>query len=185
MLDDLCKDLRAEMEQKLNSFKNDLTKIRTGRASLSILDNVRVDYYGAPTPLKQVATLNIPESRLITVQPWDSNLIGEIEKAIMKADLGINPSSDGKIIRLAIPPLTEERRKELVKTVKRMGEDCKVSMRNSRRDTNDLLKEMEKDKEISQDEMHRGRDDVQKITDELIEKVDEVIGAKEKEILEI
>ncbi len=185
MLNEIYDELKSEMDDKIAAFKKELAKVRTGRASLNVLDSVRVDYYGAPTPLNQVATMNIPESRLITVQPWDANVIGDIEKAIMKADLGLNPNSDGKIIRIAIPPLTEERRKELVRTVKRMGEDCKVAVRNSRRDTNELLKDMEKEKEISQDDMHRGRDEVQKVTDDFIKKVDEVLAAKEKEILEI
>jgi ribosome recycling factor len=185
MIKEIHEDLKSEMNATMNSFKKELSRIRTGRASLNILDSVRVEYYGAPTPLNQVATLNIPESRLITIQPWDSSIIGDVEKAVMKAGLGLTPNNDGKIIRIPIPPLTEERRKELVKTVKRMGEDCKVTVRNSRRGANDMLKELEKEKEISEDEMHRGRDEVQKITDEFIEKIDEILAAKETEILEI
>jgi len=175
----------AKMEKTLSSLKTDLNKIRTGRASLALFDDIRVDYYGTPTPLNQMATLSIPEPRLITVQPWDASIMGEIEKAILKSELGVTPANDGKIIRISIPRLTEERRKELVKVVKKMAEGAKVAIRNIRREANDQLKGWEKNKKISQDQLHQWMDKVQKSTDQFIEKVDSVLAAKEKEILEI
>jgi len=175
----------AKMEKTLSSLKTDLNKIRTGRASLALFDDIRVDYYGTPTPLNQMATLSIPEPRLITIQPWDTSITSEIEKAILKSELGVTPASDGKIIRIVIPRLTEERRKELVKVVKKIAEGTKVAIRNIRRETNDQLKGMEKNKKISQDQLHQWMDKVQKSTDQFIEKVDGVLAAKEKEILEI
>ncbi len=158
--------------------------MRTGRASLSILDGILVDYYGTMTPLNQMATLAVPESRLIMIQPWDVSIIKEIEKAILKSDLGLTPSNDGKIIRISIPPLTEERRKELVKVIHKMCEDHKVTVRNLRRDANDLLKSLKKDSEISEDDAFKGQDQIQKITDEHIKLIDECYKNKEKEILE-
>jgi ribosome recycling factor len=175
----------AKMEKTLSSLKTDLNKIRTGRASLALFDDIRVDYYGTPTPLNQMATLSIPEPRLITVQPWDASIMGEIEKAILKSELGVTPANDGKIIRITIPRLTEERRKDLVKVVKKMAEGAKVAVRNIRREANDQLKGSEKNKKISQDQLHQWMDKVQKSTDQFIEKVDSVLAAKEKEILEI
>jgi ribosome recycling factor len=175
----------AKMEKTLSSLKTDLNKIRTGRASLALFDDIRVDYYGTPTPLNQIATLSIPEPRLITVQPWDASIMGEIEKAILKSELGVTPANDGKIIRITIPRLTEERRKELVKVVKKMAEGAKVAVRNIRREANDQLKGWEKNKKISQDQLHQWMDKVQKSTDQFIEKVDTILAAKEKEILEI
>jgi ribosome recycling factor len=175
----------SRMEKTLSSLKTDLNKIRTGRASLALFDDIRVDYYGTPTPLNQLATLSVPEPRLITIQPWDTSAIGEIEKAILKSELGVTPASDGKLIRINIPRLTEERRKELVKVVKKMAEGAKVAIRNIRREANDQLKGLEKNKKISQDQLHQWMDKVQKSTDQLIEKVDGVLAAKEKEILEI
>jgi len=175
----------SRMEKTLSSLKTDLNKIRTGRASLALFDDIRVDYYGTPTPLNQMATLSVPEPRLITIQPWDTSAIGEIEKAILKSELGVTPASDGKMIRINIPRLTEERRKELVKVVRKMAEGTKVAIRNIRREANDQLKGLEKNKKISQDELHQWMDKVQKSTDQLIEKVDGVLAAKEKEILEI
>jgi ribosome recycling factor len=175
----------SRMEKTLSSLKTDLNKIRTGRASLALFDDIRVDYYGTPTPLNQMATLSVPEPRLITLQPWDTSAIGEIEKAILKSELGVTPASDGKMIRINIPRLTEERRKELVKVVRKMAEGAKVAIRNIRREANDQLKGLEKNKKISQDELHQWMDKVQKSTDQLIEKVDGVLAAKEKEILEI
>src|SRR4030065_40986 len=174
----------AKMEKTLSSLKTDLNKIRTGRASLALFDDIRIDYYGTPTPLNQMATLAVPEPRLITIQPWDTSIIGEIEKAILKSELGVTPASDGKIIRIAIPRLTEERRKELVKVVKKMAEGAKVAIRNIRREANDQLKGLEKNKKISQDQLHQWMDKVQKSTDQLIEKVDGVLATKEKEILD-
>ena len=176
---------KAEMDGSLDSLAKDFSKVRTGRASISLLDSVRVDYYGTPTPLNQLATLAIPEPRMITIQPWDTQVSKEIEKAILKADLGLTPSSDGKLVRVAIPPLTEERRKDLVKVVKKMSEAAKVSIRNHRRKVNEDLKAMKNDKQISEDEMFKSQDDVQKITDDYITKVDEMSRAKEAEILEI
>jgi ribosome recycling factor len=175
----------AKMEKTLSSLKTDLNKIRTGRASLALFDDIRVDYYGTLTPLNQIATLSIPEPRLITVQPWDASIMGEIEKAILKSELGVTPANDGKIIRITIPRLTEERRKELVKVVKKMAEGAKVAVRNIRREANDQLKGWEKNKKISQDQLHQWMDKVQKSTDQFIEKVDTILAAKEKEILEI
>jgi ribosome recycling factor len=176
---------KAEMDGSLDSLAKDFSKVRTGRASISLLDSVRVDYYGTPTPLNQLATLAIPEPRMITIQPWDAQISKEIEKAILKADLGLTPSSDGKLVRVSIPPLTEDRRKDLVKVVKKMSEAAKVSIRNHRRKVNEDLKTMKNDKHISEDEMFKSQDDVQKITDEYITKVDEMSRAKEAEILEI
>jgi len=150
-----------------------------------LLDDIRVDYYGTPTQLNQVGTLAVPEPRLITIQPWEKNLIPDIEKAIFKADLGLNPTSDGQLIRLAFPPLTEERRKEMVKQVKRMGEDAKIGVRNARRDANDTLKKMEKDKDLSEDDLKRGEKEVQELTDQYVKKIDSVIEGKEKELMEI
>lgn len=181
----VVKEVETKMEKTLSSFKTDLNKVRTGRASLALFDDIRVDYYGTPTPLNQMATLAVPEPRLITIQPWDTSVIGEIEKAILKSELGVTPASDGKIIRITIPRLTEERRKELVKVVKKMSEGAKVSVRNIRREANDELKVLEKDKKISQDQLHQWMEKVQVSTDKYIKKVDEVLAAKEKEILEI
>jgi ribosome recycling factor len=179
------KDIEAKMEKTLSSLKTDLNKVRTGRASLSLFDDIRVDYYGTPSPLTQVATLAVPEPRLITIQPWDTSLTAEIEKAILKSELGLTPSSDGKIIRIPIPRLTEERRKELVKVVKKMAEGTKVALRNIRREANDQFKGIEKNKKISQDELHQMMEKVQTATDRYIEKVDAALAVKEKEILEI
>ncbi len=173
------------MKATIEGLKRDFTSIRTGRASLSLFDGINVDYYGTPTPLNQVATLNIPEPRMITVQPWEVKLIGDIERAILKSDLGLTPANDGKIIRIPIPQLTEERRKELVKMVKKRGEECKVAIRNIRRDANDQVKKLEKDKEISEDEMKKDLDEVQKMTDNYIKKVDETIEHKEQEVMEV
>ncbi len=181
----VVKEVEAKMEKTLSSFKGDLNKVRTGRASLALFDDIRVDYYGTPTPLNQMATLAVPEARLITIQPWDTSVIGDIEKAILKSELGVTPANDGKIIRITIPRLTEERRKELVKVVKKMAEGAKVSVRNIRREANDQLKVLEKDKKISQDQLHQWMEKVQTSTDKYIKKVDEVLAAKEKEILEI
>jgi len=181
----IVKDVEAKMEKTLSSLKAEFNKVRTGRASLALFDDIRVDYYGTPTPLNQMATLSVPEPRLITIQPWDTSVIGEIEKAILKSELGVTPASDGKIIRITIPRLTEERRKELVKVVKKMAEGTKVAVRNIRREANDQLKGLEKDKKISQDQLRQWMDKVQASTDKFIKKVDEVLATKEKEILEI
>ncbi len=178
-------DLEEKMNKTLKALQGDLNKVRTGRASVALFDDIRVDYYGTPTPLNQVATLSVPEGRLIIIQPWDPQMIGEIEKAILKSELGVTPTNDGKLIRLTIPRLTEERRKDLVKIIKKMGEGSKVAIRNIRRDTNENFKEMEKEKLISEDELHQNFDKIQKVTDGFIRKIDEVLHAKEHEILEI
>ena len=184
MIESIYDETRESMGKSVIALKNELKRVRTGRASLSLLDGIKADYYGTPTPLNQMATLAVPESRLITIQPWDTSAIKEIEKAILKSDLGLTPSSDGKIIRITIPALTEERRKELVKIVRKICEDYKVSIRNIRRDSNELLKSMKKDGEISEDDAFKSQDEVQKITDEHIKLIDECFGEKEKEILE-
>ena len=176
--------LNEEMVKSLDSLKREFSKVRTGRASISLLDGIKVDYYGTQTPLNQLATLSVPEPRLITIQPWDATVIKEIEKAIMKSDLGLTPVNDGKIIRVSIPPLTEQRRVEHVKVVKKMAENGKVSIRNHRRDINEDLKQKKKDKEVSEDEFFKGQKEVQDITDDYIKKCDELTQAKEKEILE-
>lgn len=184
MIDDIYQETRENMGKTVAALKRELQRIRTGRASLSVLDGIKVDYYGTPTPLNQMATLAVPESRLITIQPWDASVIKDIEKAILKSDLGLTPSNDGKILRISIPPLTEERRKELVKVIHKICEDHKVTARNIRRDSNDLLKSLKKDGDISEDEAFRSQDEVQKITDEHIKLIDECYSEKEKEILE-
>lgn len=184
MIDDIYQETKESMGKTVAALKKELQRIRTGRASTSVLDGIKVDYYGTQTPLNQMATLAVPESRLITIQPWDASVIKDIEKAILKSDLGLTPSNDGKILRISIPPLTEERRKELVKVIHKMCEDHKVTARNIRRDSNDLLKSLKKDGEISEDEAFRSQDEIQKITDEHIELIDECYSEKEKEILE-
>jgi ribosome recycling factor len=184
MIDDIYQETRESMSKSIEALKRELKRVRTGRASLSILDGIKVDYYGTLTPLNQMATLAVPESRLITIQPWDVSVIQDVEKAILKSDLGLTPANDGKILRISIPPLTEERRKELVKMVHKMCEDHKVSVRNARRDSNELLKSLKKDGDISEDEAFKAQDEVQKITDEHIKLIDECFTNKEKEILE-
>jgi len=184
MIDSIYEETRERMGKSVSALKSEFKKIRTGRASLALLDGIRVDYYGTSTPLNQMATLAVPESRLITIQPWDNSVIKEIEKAILKSDLGLTPSSDGKIIRIAIPPLTEERRKELVKIANKMSEEYKVAVRNIRRDSNELVKILKKDGDISEDEAFKAQEQVQKITDEHIKRIDDVYQEKEKEILE-
>jgi ribosome recycling factor len=185
MLNDVYKETEAQMQKTIDSLTREFAGIRTGRASISILDGIKVEYYGTLTPLNQMATLSVPESSLIVIQPWDVSVIKTIEKALLKSDLGITPSNDGKVIRLAIPPLTEERRKELAKMVKKKAEEKKVALRQVRRYSNDMLKELEKEKEITEDELHTGQDKVQKITDKFVATVDDVTAQKEKEILEL
>ncbi len=185
MYDDVMKQAKGGMTKAIDSLKRELTKVRTGRASISLLDDVFVDYYGTPTPLNQVGTLAAPEPRLITVQPWEKNLIPEIEKAILKADLGLNPSSDGILIRLPIPALTEERRKEMAKLAKRFGEDSKIVVRNARRDANETIKLLEKDKDITEDDLKRGEKEIQALTDDFVKQIDDIVTAKEQEVMEI
>jgi len=184
MIDELHQDTQARMDKTLAALKHELNRVRTGRASLSLLDGIRVDYYGTPTPLNQMASLSIPESRLIVIQPWDTSAIKDIEKALLKSDLGLTPSSDGKVVRIAIPPLTEERRKQLVKIVYKIGEDHKVAVRNIRRDGNEILKTLKKDGDIGEDEAFKAQEEIQKITDTFIGRIDDTVKAKEKEILE-
>ncbi|MDL1974048.1 MAG: ribosome recycling factor [Deltaproteobacteria bacterium] len=184
MIETVLEDTRQGMNKKIEALKQELTKLRTGRASLSILDGIKVDYYGTPTPLNQVASLAVPESRLITLQPWDNTVIGAIEKAILKSELGLTPMNDGKIIRIAIPPLTEDRRKDLVKVVRKIVESYKVGIRNTRRESNEQLKDLKKEGDISEDEMFKAQEKVQKITDDYIETADKVGSKKEKEVLE-
>ncbi|HLI83348.1 MAG TPA: ribosome recycling factor [Bryobacteraceae bacterium] len=178
-------NLRARMDKAIADLQHEMATIRTGRASLGILDHIRVDYYGTPTPLNQLANLHVPEPSLITIQPWDVSQIGAIEKAIRASDLGLNPANDGKIIRLPIPPLTEERRKELVKRLHAITEHHRVSVRNIRRDANEAVKKLLKDKKVTEDEDKRAHEENQKITDGYMEKIDAAAKAKEKEILEI
>ncbi|MCK9274184.1 MAG: ribosome recycling factor [Syntrophales bacterium] len=178
-------ELKENMQSHLQFFQKALSKVRTGRASISLLDGIKVDYYGVQTPINQVATLSAPESQLIVISPWDKGALGNIEKAIQKSELGLMPSNDGKIIRINIPPLTEERRKELVKIVKKMAEECKIQIRNTRRDANNELKKLKNDGEISEDSLHNDQEEVQNITDEYIKKTDEILEAKEAEIMEI
>ncbi|MGM0452765.1 MAG: ribosome recycling factor [Thermodesulfobacteriota bacterium] len=185
MIDSIIKEAREKMDKSVSSLKKDLQKIRTGRASLNIFDDVRVDYYGTPTPLNQIASLSVPESRLITIQPWDPSAIKAIEKAIMKSNLGLTPSSDGKIIRITIPPLTEDRRKDIVKQVNKISEDYRVAVRNIRREANDSLKMLKKDGDASEDEVSKAFDEIQKITDAHVKEIDELYKDKEKEILEV
>jgi ribosome recycling factor len=172
------------MGKVIEALKKELKRVRTGRASLSLLDGIKVDYYGTLTPLNQLATLAVPESRQITIQPWDTTVIKEIEKAVLKSDLGLTPSNDGKIVRIAIPPLTEQRRKELVKVVHKISEEYKVSVRNLRREANELIKDIKKDGKISEDDAFKSQEKIQKITDDNIKLVDECYKEKEKEILE-
>lgn len=184
MIESIYQETKDNMGKSIDALKNEFNRVRTGRASLTILDGIRVDYYGTLTPLNQMATLSVPESRLITIQPWDVSVIKEVEKAILKSDLGLTPSNDGKIIRISIPPLTEERRKELVKVINKISEDHKIAVRNIRRDSNELLKGLKKDGDISEDDAFKAQDQVQKITDEHIMLIDDVNKDKEKEILE-
>ena len=184
MIESVYRDSNDNMDKVIEALKKELKRVRTGRASLSLLDSIKVDYYGTLTPLNQLATLAVPESRQITIQPWDTTVIKEIEKAVLKSDLGLTPASDGKIIRIAIPPLTEQRRKELVKVVHKISEEYKVSVRNLRRDANELIKDIKKDGKISEDDAFKSQEKIQKITDEHINLVDACYKEKEKEILE-
>jgi len=181
---DVLSEMESSVNKTLESLDKELVRVRTGRASVSILDSVRIDYYGTKTPLNQCASLSTPEPRLIVVRPWDKNLTSSIEKAILAANIGLTPGSDGEIIRIPIPPLTEERRIELVKLIKRYGEDHKVSIRNSRRDSNEMLKTMEKDGDISEDDSKKASRKIQEFTDKGVEKIDEMIAAREKDIME-
>lgn len=185
MVNDIVKDLEGDIVKAHDAVKKELAKVRTGRASLALLDGVRVDYYGTPTPLNQVASCSTPDARLIVIKPWEKKLCPAIEEAIRKADLGVNPQSDGELVRVPIPALTEERRRELTKVVKRMGEDSRVAIRNLRRDSNELLKEAMKGGDISEDDEKQGLKKVQDAIDKGIAKVDEIIAKKEAEIMEV
>ncbi len=176
---------KSRMEKAVSDLQHAMASIRTGRASVSLLDHIRVDYYGTPTPINQLANLHVPEPTLITVQPWDVSQIGSIEKAIRASDLGLNPANDGKVVRIPIPPLNEERRKELVKHLHTVAEDHRVAIRNIRRDGNEAVKKLLKDKKITEDEDRRGHDEIQKMTDLYMQKLDQAAKNKEKEILEI
>jgi len=185
VVNDVISDSEDGMKRAIEAFLRELAKVRTGRANLSLLDSVRVDYYGTPTPLNQVATLNVADARLITIKPWEKNMLGVIEKAIRASDLGLNPVTDSELIRLPIPPLTQERRKELVKLIKKMTEDARVAVRGARRDANDMLKDALKDKEISEDDSKLGQKRIQDLTDKYIAQVDEIGVKKETEIMEV
>lgn len=178
------KSAEERMEKAIQALKRDLATLRAGRATPALLDRIQVEYYGAMTPLNQLANISTPDSRTLMVQPWDKSSLSDIEKAIMKSDIGITPANDGNMIRLSIPPLTEERRSELVKMTKKFGEESKVAIRNIRRDANDDIKKMEKT-DISEDESHRHQEDIQKMTDKFIAEVDKVLVVKEKEIMEV
>jgi ribosome recycling factor len=185
ILDDVISDLKGQIDKTLEGLKREFSRVRTGRANLSILDGVRVDYYGTPTPLNQVANLTVADPRLIIVKPWEKKMISAIDRAIREANIGINPVSDSEIIRLPIPPLTEERRREIVKQCKSKGEDHKVAIRNQRRDANEMLKEYQKDGEITEDDLKKGLERVQKEVDGGIARIDEIVAGKEKEVMEV
>ena len=185
MLSDIKKDATSRMKKTIQVLEEDLQSIRAGRANPALLDRINADYYGQSTPLNQMAGISAPEPRLLMIQPWDANAIPDIEKAILKSDLGLNPSNDGKVIRLVIPQLTEERRKDLIKVVKKDGEDSKVAIRNMRREMIDDVKKMEKDKELSEDELKVAEKDIQDLTDKYIKEIDSVVANKEKELMEI
>ncbi len=185
MVNELIEDMKTDMQTSVDAMKQNFVKVRTGRASIGIMDGIMVDYYGTQTPLNQLATLAVPEARLITIQPWDKGALSCIEKAIMKSELGLTPANDGKIIRVPIPPLNEERRRDLVKMVKKMSEDYRIEIRNHRRGANSLLKDLEKDKEINKDELKASQDKVQEITDKYIKLIDDLLATKEKEIMEV
>ena len=185
MVDDILNDTESGMQKAIEAFQRELAKVRTGRANLSLLDGIKVDYYGTPTPLNQVAALNVADARLITVKPWEKNMIPVIEKAVRTSDLGLNPVADSELIRLPIPALTQERRKELVKLIKKMTEDARVAIRAARRDANDSLKDFQKEGDISEDDAHKGEKKVQELTDKYVARVEEIGEKKEKELMEI
>ena len=184
-IDGILLDTEDRMEKALASLEREFAKLRTGRATTALVDGIKADYYGTPTPISQMASVAVPDSRTITIQPWDKGGISVVEKAILKSDLGLTPVNDGRLIRISIPPLTEERRKELVKVSRKYGEDAKVAIRNVRRDANDSLKKLEKDKTITEDEQKKAEADVQKLTDKFVGEVDKKCAAKEKEIMDI
>jgi ribosome recycling factor len=184
MKEEILSELKEKMTKSQEALKKEFGRIRTGRASTALLDGIKVECYDSLMPLDQVASISVPESRLMTVKPWDQSIIGDIEKSILKSELGLTPMNDGKIIRIPIPPLTEERRKELAKLARKMAEESKIAIRNQRRDANELFKELKNEKEISEDELYRCQDEVQKITDKFIKGIDTITAEKETEILE-
>lgn len=184
MVDDIYNDLRDRMDKTVQALVKSFTKIRTGRATPALLDGLSADYYGTPTPLSQMAAITAPEPRLLMIQPWDTQAIGEIEKAVLKSELGLTPQNDGKVIRISIPTLTQERRKDLSKLVKKNAEEAKVALRNIRRDANELLKDLKKEKEISEDDQKKAEGEVQKITDDFVKQADAAAMTKDKEIME-
>lgn len=185
MVQETLKDAEDRMTKAIEALERDLATVRTGRANPSLVDQLKVDYYGTPTPLQQLATVNVPEARLLVIQPYDKGSVGAIEKALLKSDLGLNPTNDGSIIRLAIPPLTEDRRKDLVKTVHKKVEDGRVAIRNVRRDAHEMLRDLKRDKEISEDQEHNAQEELQKVTDRFIAEADNVGKEKEQELLEV
>lgn len=185
MIKDMINETDGRMKKTIEHLTQDLATLRAGRANPAMVDRLMVSYYGQATPLNQLANITVPEPRLLVIQPWDKSSIPDIEKAVMKSDLGINPSNDGNVIRLAVPQLTEERRKEIVKIVKKRGEEAKVAIRNIRREQNDFMKAAEKDKVVSEDESKKGMEEVQKITDKYIKDIDSIMAAKEKDIMEV
>jgi ribosome recycling factor len=185
MLNEIYEDAQDRMQKTLDALANDFKRLRTGRASVSLVDAIRLEYYGTPTPLSQLATLTIPEPRTIMIQPWDTSIIAEIEKAILKSELGLTPMNDGKVIRINVPALTAERRRDLVKVIKKKAEETKVAVRNIRRDVNEMIKDLKQEKEISEDQQFKAQDETQRITDDFIKKIDATYTVKEKEILEI
>lgn len=185
MIEDIKKDAETRMNKSIESLKSDLTKLRTGRAHTSLLDHITVDYYGNETPLNQVATVNVAEARMLTVTPWEKSMVQAVEKAILSSDLGLNPATSGTVIRVPLPPLTEERRKDMIKVVRHEGENAKVAIRNIRRDANSDLKDLLKEKEITEDQERQGEDAIQKITDKYVAEVDKLLEAKEKDLMEI
>lgn len=185
MAKQVLQSTKEKMDKAIQAYTRELASVRAGRASASLLDKITVDYYGAPTPINQLASVSVPEARLLVIQPYDKSQVSEVEKAILKSDLGLNPTNDGTVIRIAIPALTEERRRELVKLVKKYSEDAKVAVRNVRRDANDDLKKLEKNGEITEDDLKGYSEDVQKLTDEHIAKIESITKDKEKEIMEV
>lgn len=185
MVDEVMDDLEGSFEATIEALQRDLTKVRTGRANPAMLDGVKVDYYGTPTPLNQVGAIKVPDPRMITIQPWEKSMIGPVEKAVLQSDLGLNPTNDGTLIRVPIPPLTGERRKELTRQVRDLGEKAKIAVRNHRRDANEMIKTLEKDGELSEDLMHRNLAEVQEKTKEATSKIDAIVEKKEGEIMEV
>ncbi len=182
---DVHKQTEERMKKTIKAFKEELNSVRAGRANPTLLDRISIDYYGTQTPLNQIANISAPEPRLLVIQPWDASVVSQIEKSILKSDLGLNPSVDGKIIRLVIPQLTEERRRDLIKVVKKAAENAKIAIRNGRREANELIKKMQKSSEITEDEQKQAEEQMQKITDKYIEEIDNLLAQKEKELLEV